>query len=140
MSSSRVPSDEVWDGSGAGLHASPPDGLSMETHLDETVELLRRLSSASRRKVTVMGISIGGTLGLLIISRWPRSPVPVDLMFGDADLLSPPVVIDRARALLGPRDSLRVVPGAGHMVHFDAPAAVRSVVLGEGPSSKSLES
>jgi len=71
--------------------------------------------------------------GLDLISRWPRSPVPVEMVFGDADLLSPPVVIERAPALLGPRDTLRVVPGAGHMVHFDAPAVIRSVILGDGP-------
>jgi pimeloyl-ACP methyl ester carboxylesterase len=241
-----------WDRTGTGLHAPPRAGLTFETHLDETVELLGRLSEASRRKVTVLGISIGGTLGLLarqrlpdavarvvaispdldtaaadrhvydrilaaareprwrslagkasrlqrppctdpaqfqlratlagelgsvearatygaqlrrtvlgiactygphrlprvlsnlnasmrallpdfsrvdLISRWPRSPVPVNLIFGDADLFSPPAVIDRARALLGPGDTLQVVPGAGHMAHFDAPAAVRSVVL-----------
>jgi pimeloyl-ACP methyl ester carboxylesterase len=66
-----------------------------------------------------------------LISHWPRSSVPTDLVFGDADLLSPAAVIDRVRPLLGPRDTLRVVPGAAHMAHFDAPAVVRSVVLGE---------
>jgi len=69
-----------------------------------------------------------------LISRWPRSVVPADLVFGDADLLSPAEMIDRARPLLGPRDTLRVVPGAAHMAHFDAPAVVRAVVLGQKPS------
>jgi pimeloyl-ACP methyl ester carboxylesterase len=69
-----------------------------------------------------------------LLSRWPRSVVPADLIFGDADLLSPAEMIGRARLLLGPRDTLRVVPGAAHMAHFDAPAAVRSVVLGGRPS------
>ena len=66
-----------------------------------------------------------------LISGWPRSPIPVDLIFGDADLLSPAEMIDRVRPLLAPRDTLRVVHGAGHMAHFDAPDVVRSVVLGE---------
>src|SRR5262249_62410854 len=64
-----------------------------------------------------------------LISQWPRSPVPVDLLFGDADLLSPAEMIERARPLLGPHDTLRVVHGAAHMAHFDAPAVVRSLVL-----------
>lgn len=69
-----------------------------------------------------------------LISRWPRSPVPVDLVFGNANLLSPAEMIDRVRPLLGPQDTLRVVDEAAHMAHFDAPAFVQSVVLGEEPS------
>jgi pimeloyl-ACP methyl ester carboxylesterase len=69
-----------------------------------------------------------------LLSRWPWSPVPADLVFGDADLLSPAEVIDRARLLLGPQDTLRVLPRAAHMAHLDAPAVVRSVVLDEKPS------
>jgi pimeloyl-ACP methyl ester carboxylesterase len=65
-----------------------------------------------------------------LLSRWPRSPVPVDLLFGDADLLSPAAVIEKVRPLLGPQDTLRVIHNAGHMAHFDAPAVVRSVVVG----------
>ena len=250
----------LWDRSGTGLHAAPPAGLSLKGHLDETVALLERITRISGRKVTVLGVSIGGTLALLarhrvpesvqrvvavspdldtaasdrhayeriqaavreprwrslapkavrlqpppcldlaqfklratllghlgslearasygtqvlrmaigiagtygphrlprvlanmdasmralapelarvdLLSRWPWSPVPADLVFGDADLLSPPEVIERVRPLLGPQDTLRVVPGAGHMAHFDAPAVVRSVVLGEKPSGSS---
>jgi pimeloyl-ACP methyl ester carboxylesterase len=237
----------LWDRSGTGLHAASPAGLSLKGHLDETVALLERITRVSGRKVTVLGVSIGGTLALLarhrvpesvqrvvaispdldtaasdrhayeriqaavreprwrcldlaqfrlratllgqlgslearasyraqvlrlalgiagtygphrlprvlanmdasmralapelarvdLLSRWPWSPVPADLVFGDADLLSPPEVIERVRPLLGPQDTLRVVPGAAHMAHFDAPAVVRSVVLGERPSGSS---
>jgi pimeloyl-ACP methyl ester carboxylesterase len=243
-----------WDRSGTGLHAAHLGGLGLETHLDETVALLERIAHFSGRKVTVLGISIGGTLALLarqrvpevvervvaispdlhtaasdrhaheqilaavpkprwqrlapkaarlqpppcldpaqfmlraellghlgsleagasygaqirrtvlsiagtygphriprvlanmtastrallpqyakvdLISHWPRSPVPADLVFGDADLLSPAEVIDRVPPLLGPQDTLRVVHGAAHMAHFDAPVVVRSVILGQ---------
>jgi len=246
-----------WDRSGTGLNPASHAGLSLKVHLDETVALLEHLARTSRRAVTILGISIGGTLALLarqrvpeivervvaispdldtaasdrhayerikaavreprwqslapkaaqlqpppcldlaqfrlratllghlgslearasfgrqvlrfavgiagaygphrlprvlanmdastralapdlarvdLISRWPRSVVPADLIFGDADLLSPAEMIDRARPLLGPRDTLRVVQGAAHMAHFDAPAVVRSVVLGEKAS------
>jgi pimeloyl-ACP methyl ester carboxylesterase len=250
-----------WDRSGTGLHSPPPGGLSLEAHLVETISLLELLARTSGRKVTVMGVSIGGTLALLarervpeavervvavspdldtaagerhaherilaavrepcwkwlaakaarlapppcldpaqfrlratllghlgaleartsygsqvlrlvfaiagtygphrlprvlanmdasaralapelaavdLISRWPRSPVPADLMFGDADLLSPGEMIERVRPLLGPQDTIRVVHGAAHMAHFDAPAVVRSLVLGEKPSGSTM--
>jgi pimeloyl-ACP methyl ester carboxylesterase len=246
-----------WDRSGTGLHSTPPGRISLDAHLDDTVALLKFLARTSGRKVTMLGISIGGTLALLarkrvpeavervvaispdldtaaadrnaqerilaavrdprwqrlaskaarlqpppcldpaqfklraellvhlgsveatssyttqvlriafsiartygphrlprvlanmdastrtllpelsrvdLLSHWPRSPVPADLVFGDADFLSPPEMIERARPLLGPRDTLRIIPGAAHMAHFDAPAVVRSVVLGERPS------
>jgi pimeloyl-ACP methyl ester carboxylesterase len=242
-----------WDRSGTGLNSTSPGRICLDAHLDDTVALLKFLARTSGRKVTMMGVSIGGTLALLarkrvpdavervvaispdldtaaadqnaherilaavreprwrrlatkaarlqeppcldpeqfklraellghlgsveatsgygtqvlrialsivrtygphrlprvlanmdasarallpelsrvdVLSHWPRSPLPADLIFGDADFLSPPEVIERARPLLGPRDTLRIVPGAAHMVHFDAPAVVRSVVLG----------
>ena len=244
----------LWDRTGTGLHSLPPAGVSLEGHLDETVALLERIARTSEQKVTVLGISIGGTLALLarqrlpeavervvaispdldtaasdrhayerimaavreprwkslaqkaarlhpppcldlaqfrlratllghlgslearasygrqvlrmalgiagayglhrlprvianmdastralapelatvdLISRWPRSAVPVDLIFGEADLLSPREMIDRALPLLAPQDTLRVIRDAGHMAHFDAPDVVRSIVLGE---------
>jgi pimeloyl-ACP methyl ester carboxylesterase len=243
-----------WDRSGTGLHVPPAGGPRLDADQDDTVALLKRIAQTSGHKVTVMGVSIGGTLALLarkrvpeivervvavspdldtaaadrhihtrilaaardprwrglaakaarlqpppcldpsqfklraellahlgsveatssygamvrrfalsivstygphrlfrvlanmdastralapdlsrvdLLSHWPRSPVPVDLIFGDADFLSPPEVIERARPLLGPRDTLRIIPGAAHMAHFDAPAIVRSVVVGD---------
>ncbi len=101
-----------WDRSGTGLHDPPPQGLSLEIHLEEMVALLREQSR------------------LDLFRRWPVSSVPVDMLFGAGDLLSPPAVIERARAVPGPRDTLRVVPDAAHMVHFDAPAVVRSAIVG----------
>ncbi|HZJ54558.1 MAG TPA: alpha/beta hydrolase [Myxococcaceae bacterium] len=245
-----------WDRSGAGLHSPPTGRFDLDAHVGETVALVKRLARTFGRRVRVLGISIGGTVGLLarqrapeaidrvvaispdldgaagerhaharilasvreprwhwlapkaarlqpppcvdpaqfrlraellghlgsleadasygtqllrtalsiagtygphrlprvvanmdasmrallpeysaldLISRWPRSAVPVDLVFGDADLLSPAEMIDRVHPLLGLQDTLRVVHGAAHMAHFDAPAVVRSVVLGEEP-------
>ena len=250
-----------WDRSGTGLHSVPPGRITLDAHLDDTVALLKHVARTSGRKVTVLGVSIGGTLALLarkrvpeiverviaispdldtaaadrnaharilaavreprwqriaskvaqlqappcldaaqlklraellgqlgrleatssygmqvlrialsicrtygphrlprvlanmdasarallpelskvdLLSHWPRSPVPADLVFGDADFLSPPEVIERARALLGPRDTLRIVPGAAHMAHFDAPAVVRSVVLNDRVSGSAV--
>ena len=242
-----------WDRSGTGLHSLPPGGLGLETHLEDTVGLIERIAQTTGRTVTLLGVSIGGTLALLarqrapeavervvavspdldtaasdrhayqrimaaareprwrrlatkaarlqpppcfdpaqfmlraellghlgsvetrsgygaqllraalsiagtygphrlprilanmnastrgllpeyakvdLLSRWPRSPVPADLLFGDADLLSPAAVIEKVRPLLGPQDTLRVIHNAAHMAHFDAPAVVRSVVVG----------
>ena len=250
-----------WDRSGTGLNAAPPGGLRLDAHLEETVTLLERIALTSGQTVTVMGVSIGGTLALLarqllpelvdrvvaispdldttvadwhaherilaavheprwqwlapraarlqpppcldpaqfrlratllghlgglearvsygtqirrmvlgiagtygphrlprvlanmnastrallpqlakvdLISRWPRSPVPADLLFGDADLLSPAAMVDRVRPMLGPQDTLRVVHGAAHMAHFDAPEVVRAIILGEKRSGSSV--
>jgi pimeloyl-ACP methyl ester carboxylesterase len=250
-----------WDRSGTGLHSAPPGGLSLDAHADDTVSILKNIARTTGRKVTILGISIGGTLALLarkrvpeivdrviavspdletaaadrhaheqiqaavgdprwrslapkaanllpppcldleqfklramllchlgsieatssygaqvrrlalsiaatygphrlprvlanmdastralapdlarvdLLSRWPRSQVPADLVFGDCDFLSPPEVIERARPLLGPRDTLRVLHGAGHMAHFDAPLAVRSVVIGDRASGSPI--
>jgi pimeloyl-ACP methyl ester carboxylesterase len=250
-----------WDRSGTGLNAPPAGGLRLDAHLEETVTLLERIALTSGQTVTVMGVSIGGTLALLarqllpelvdrvvaispdldttvadwhaherilaavheprwqwlapraarlqpppcldpaqfrlratllghlgglearvsygtqirrmvlgiagtygphrlprvlanmnastrallpqlakvdLISRWPRSPVPADLLFGDADLLSPAAMVDRVRPMLGPQDTLRVVHGAAHMAHFDAPEVVRAIILGEKRSGSSV--
>ncbi len=77
-----------WDRSGAGLHDPPSNGLCMETHVGETLDLLARLSKASHRKVTVMGISIGGTLALLARQRLPDVVERVIAVSADLDIPS----------------------------------------------------
>src|SRR5215469_16498219 len=62
-----------WDRSGTGLHFPSPGGLSLEGHVDETVALLERIARTSGRKVTLLGISIGGTLALLARQRVPEA-------------------------------------------------------------------
>src|SRR5512144_978315 len=62
-----------WDRSGAGLHAPPPGRFDLEAHVADTADLVERLTRASGRKVRVLGISIGGTIGLLARQRVPES-------------------------------------------------------------------
>src|SRR5215831_16952127 len=52
-----------WDRSGTGLHTSAR--ISLEGHLDETVAQLALIARISGRRVTVLGVSIGGSLALL---------------------------------------------------------------------------
>jgi len=59
---------------------------------------------------------------------WPRPSVPVHFIFGDRDPLVPRFQVEQISSLAGESDSVLTVPGAGHMVHFDEPAVVRSVV------------
>ncbi|WKT99736.1 alpha/beta hydrolase [Micromonospora soli] len=58
---------------------------------------------------------------------------PVDILFGAADrYLNPRVALAFVRAF--PDARLRLVPGAGHYVQVDAPEAVASVLLDQGPA------
>jgi pimeloyl-ACP methyl ester carboxylesterase len=59
----------------------------------------------------------------------PRVAVPVHYVFGERDALNPPVIVHRLpTAIAAPATTLTVVPEAGHMVHFDHPHVVRSIV------------
>jgi len=49
-----------WDRTGTGLHPPTSAGLSLDGHLQETVDLLERIARISRRKVTLLGVSSGG--------------------------------------------------------------------------------
>ncbi len=74
-----------WDRTGTGLHSPPPGGLSLDAHLVETVSLLELLARTSGRKVTVMGVSIGGTLALLARQRVPEAVERVVAISPDLD-------------------------------------------------------
>lgn len=60
----------------------------------------------------------------------PRVQVPVHAIFGADDPLVPASLRERLAALMtAPGSTSTVLPDAGHMVHFDQPEAVRSIVL-----------
>jgi pimeloyl-ACP methyl ester carboxylesterase len=84
-----------WDRSGAGLHSPPPGGLGLEAHVGETVALLEHLARASGRKVMVLGVSIGGTLGLLASQRVPEA---IDRVVPSRRISTPLEAASRARA------------------------------------------
>lgn len=64
-----------------------------------------------------------------LFARPPRVAVPVHYLFGEQDALMPASAVDALpAAIAAPTSTVRRVPDAGHMLHFDQPAIVRSVV------------
>jgi pimeloyl-ACP methyl ester carboxylesterase len=56
--------------------------------------------------------------------------VPVHYVFGGNDALNPPEIVKRLPvAIAAPSTTVATVADAGHMVHFDHPDVVRSVVV-----------
>jgi len=59
----------------------------------------------------------------------PRVTVPVHYVFGEQDALSPASVVkELPAAIAAPATTVRRLANAGHMVHFDQPDIVRSIV------------
>ncbi|HTE47041.1 MAG TPA: alpha/beta hydrolase [Gemmatimonadaceae bacterium] len=60
----------------------------------------------------------------------PRLAVPVHYVFGEQDPLVPAELAKQLpAAIAAPACTVTLVPNAAHMVHFDQPAVVRSVVM-----------
>jgi pimeloyl-ACP methyl ester carboxylesterase len=56
--------------------------------------------------------------------------VPVHCVFGAQDALFPvAMVADVPAAIAAPTCTVRVLPNAGHMVHFDQPEIVRAIAM-----------
>jgi pimeloyl-ACP methyl ester carboxylesterase len=67
-----------------------------------------------------------------LIANPPRLSVPVHYVFGENDALTPESLArDLPAALAAPSTTVVRVPDAGHMVHFDHPEIVRSIVSNE---------
>jgi pimeloyl-ACP methyl ester carboxylesterase len=65
---------------------------------------------------------------LNLFENWPRPAVPVHYLFGGDDPLTPESLVQRLSSVIAPGDTVVTLPNAGHMVHFDQPAIVRSVI------------
>jgi len=64
-----------------------------------------------------------------LLARPPRVAVPVHYVFGEQDVLSPASVVrELPAAIAAPGTTVRRLVKAGHMVHFDQPDIVRSIV------------
>jgi len=64
-----------------------------------------------------------------LFARPPRVTVPVHYVFGEQDVLSPAFVVkELPAAIAAPATTVRRLANAGHMVHFDRPDIVRSIV------------
>jgi pimeloyl-ACP methyl ester carboxylesterase len=66
---------------------------------------------------------------LNLFAHWPRPSIPVHYIFGGRDPLIPSSLVQGVSGIAANRDSVVTAPGAGHMVHFDEPALVRSLVV-----------
>jgi len=70
---------------------------------------------------------------LVSLDLFPKPPqlaVPIHFVFGEQDALTPGALVKRLpEAIEAPAKTAILVPNAGHMVHFDQPEIVRSVVV-----------
>ncbi len=97
-------------------------GLIRTYGLSGAVRALRNMNSVLRKLLPEMA-------ALDFFTRPPRLTVPVHYMFGEKDALTRVSAVTKLPAALSPPNStLRRVPDAGHMVHFDQPQIVRSVL------------
>jgi pimeloyl-ACP methyl ester carboxylesterase len=65
---------------------------------------------------------------LNLFANWPARTMPVHFVFGENDPLVPAPLIQKLFGSITREDSVTSLPGAGHMVHFDEPTAVRSLI------------
>jgi pimeloyl-ACP methyl ester carboxylesterase len=83
------------------------------------------------RNLTVVQRTLLPELASLdLLANTPRVAIPVHYIFGDKDALTPAALIKQLpERVAAPGGRVTVIPGAAHMVHFDRPEAVRSIVL-----------
>jgi pimeloyl-ACP methyl ester carboxylesterase len=88
-----------------------------------TVKALRNLN-------LIQGKLLPELVSLDVFANPPRLAVPVHYVFGEQDALTPAAVVkDLPAAIAAPATTVRLVSDAGHMVHFDQPAIVRSIAV-----------
>jgi pimeloyl-ACP methyl ester carboxylesterase len=86
------------------------------------VRTLRNMNTVQRTLLPEMA-------ALDLFAHPPRVTVPVHYVFGEQDALTRVSAGTKLPAALAPPNSTVLrVPDAGHMVHFDQPHIVRSVV------------
>jgi pimeloyl-ACP methyl ester carboxylesterase len=89
-----------------------------------TVTALRNLNAVQRKLLPEL-------VSLNLFVNPPRVAIPVHYVFGQQDALTPGSIVRLLPATIAAPDStVLLVPDAGHMVHFDQPATVRSIAVG----------
>jgi pimeloyl-ACP methyl ester carboxylesterase len=85
---------------------------------------------ALRNMMTVQRTLLADVAAVDLLAHPPRVTVPVHYVFGEQDaLVSASMIADLSAAISAPVSTVRHVPDAGHMTHFDQPAIVRSIVV-----------
>lgn len=87
-------------------------------------------AKALRNMNAVQKAMLPDVVSLDLFADPPRLEMPVHFVFGEQDQIVPTALgKELAAAIAAPARSVTVVPNAGHMVHFDHPEVVRSVVM-----------
>jgi len=98
-------------------------GMLMTYGVIGTAKALRNLTVVQRTLLPELA-------SLDLLANTPRVAIPVHYVFGDKDALTPAALITQLpEKVAAPGSTVTVIPGAAHMVHFDRPAAVRSIVI-----------
>lgn len=85
-------------------------------------------ASALRNMSAIQRKILPEVAALDLFANWPRPAVPVHYVFGERDPLTPRSLVQKVSGLIARDDTVTSLPNAGHMVHFDEPAMVRSVI------------
>jgi pimeloyl-ACP methyl ester carboxylesterase len=85
---------------------------------------------ALRNMNAVQRTLLAEVAALDLLARPPRVPVPVHYVFGEQDALtSASTLTELPSAITPPGSTIVVLRDAGHLVHFDRPNVVRSIVV-----------
>jgi pimeloyl-ACP methyl ester carboxylesterase len=84
---------------------------------------LRNMTVAQRKQLPEVS-------SLDLLTHPPRLTIPVHYVFGEQDALNTAsMAVDLSDSISAPASTVVRVPSAGHMVHFDHPDVVRSIVV-----------
>jgi pimeloyl-ACP methyl ester carboxylesterase len=97
-------------------------GLIRTYGLVGTVTTFRNMNAIQRRMLPELA-------DLNLFADWPRPALPIHYIFGGADLLLTSSMVQRISGVITNGDTVVTLPDAGHMVHFDEPAVVRSIII-----------
>lgn len=87
-----------------------------------TVAALRNMNVIQRKLLPELA-------KLNLFADWPRPTMPVHYIFGGNDPLVPCSLVQRISGVIANSDTVVTLPDAGHMVHFDEPDTVRSIIV-----------
>ncbi len=94
-----------------------------------TVRALRNMNQIQRKLLPQL-------VTLNLLAKPPRLEIPVHFVFGEQDPLIPAELVKQLPlVIITPENTVSNVSQAGHMVHFDQPDVVRSIVIQAGKPS-----
>ena len=87
-----------------------------------TAASLRNMNAIQRRLLPELA-------RLNLFANWPWPAIPVHYIFGGSDPLVPQSLVQKVATVAAHEDTVVVVPNSGHMVHFDEPTIVRTIIV-----------